>query len=49
MRARVLAEVRDFALRLLSRILERIIVQPGRHGADGNREYLVGLRKRVTD
>jgi len=48
-RARVLAEVRDFALRELPGAALHGEMECPVHGADGNREYLVGLRKRVTD
>lgn len=48
-RASVLAEVRDFALRELPGAALHGEMECPVHGADGNREYLVGLRKRVTD
>ncbi len=44
-RARVLAEVRDFALRELPGASVHGEMECPVHGADGNREYLVGLRK----
>jgi 23S rRNA (cytidine1920-2'-O)/16S rRNA (cytidine1409-2'-O)-methyltransferase len=44
-RARVLAEVRDFALRELAGAQLRGELECPVHGADGNREYLLGLAK----
>lgn len=44
-RARVLADVRDFALRELPGSTLHGEMECPVHGADGNREYLVGLRK----
>jgi 23S rRNA (cytidine1920-2'-O)/16S rRNA (cytidine1409-2'-O)-methyltransferase len=44
-RARVLAEVRDFALRELAGSSLHGEMECPVHGADGNREYLLGLRK----
>jgi 23S rRNA (cytidine1920-2'-O)/16S rRNA (cytidine1409-2'-O)-methyltransferase len=44
-RARVLAEVRDFALRELPGSAVTGEMECPVHGADGNREYLLGLRR----
>jgi 23S rRNA (cytidine1920-2'-O)/16S rRNA (cytidine1409-2'-O)-methyltransferase len=44
-RERVLAEVRDFALKELAGATLRGEMECPVHGADGNREYLLGLRK----
>jgi 23S rRNA (cytidine1920-2'-O)/16S rRNA (cytidine1409-2'-O)-methyltransferase len=44
-RARTLAEVRDFALRELAGAAVRGEMECPVHGADGNREYLLGLGK----
>ena len=44
-RARVLAEVRDFALRELPAAAVAGEMECPVHGADGNREYLLGLTK----
>jgi 23S rRNA (cytidine1920-2'-O)/16S rRNA (cytidine1409-2'-O)-methyltransferase len=44
-RARVLAEVRDFALRELPGAALRGELECPVHGADGNREFLLGLRR----
>lgn len=48
-RARVLAGVRDFSLRELPGAGLHGEMECPVHGADGNREYLVGLRKRPAD
>ena len=45
-RARVLAEVRDFALRELPAAEIHGEMECPIHGADGNREFLLGLRKK---
>lgn len=45
-RARVLAEVRDFALRELRGAALLGEMECPVHGADGNREYLLGLRRK---
>jgi 23S rRNA (cytidine1920-2'-O)/16S rRNA (cytidine1409-2'-O)-methyltransferase len=45
-RARVLAEVRDFALRELPGAEIHGEMECPIHGADGNREFLLGLRKK---
>lgn len=45
-RTRVLAEVRDFALGELPGALLLGEMESPVHGADGNREFLLGLRKR---
>jgi 23S rRNA (cytidine1920-2'-O)/16S rRNA (cytidine1409-2'-O)-methyltransferase len=45
-RARVLAEVRDFALRELPGALLLGEMESPVHGADGNREFLLGLRRK---
>ena len=47
-RARVLAEVRDFARRELPGAELRGEMECPVHGADGNREYLLGLTKATT-
>ena len=44
-RERVLAEVRDFALKELPGAMVRGEMECPVHGADGNREYLLGLAK----
>jgi 23S rRNA (cytidine1920-2'-O)/16S rRNA (cytidine1409-2'-O)-methyltransferase len=45
-RARVLAEVRDFALRELTGSAIAGEMESPVHGADGNREFLLGLRRK---
>lgn len=46
-RTRVLAEVRDFALRELPRATLLGEMESPIHGADGNREFLLGLTRRA--
>jgi len=47
-RERVLTEVRDFALRKLPGAVLHGEMECPVHGADGNREYLLGLRKQAA-
>ncbi len=47
-RARVLAEVRSFALHALAGAAIHGEMECPVHGADGNREFLLGLRKEAA-